>query len=168
MTASRRCGHPNFDGLEMTRRPAAQRQPNRDGDASSPTTRARHACFDGRSGEPVPDRWAPPTCSSSTTWSTTNHARSTGPYSMITQQPLGGKASSAASASADGEVWALETGAAYALQELADPTTPPAESRCTKAIVRARTSSQSLRVLIRECSLCLDVEALDAAGIDCT
>ncbi|HTO00736.1 MAG TPA: DNA-directed RNA polymerase subunit beta [Microthrixaceae bacterium] len=70
------------------------------------------------------------------------HARATGPYSMITQQPLGGKAQFGGQRFGEMEVWALEAyGAAYCLQELltSSPTTPSAASRSTRRSSRART-----------------------------
>ena len=101
------------------------------------------------------------------------HARSTGPYSMITQQPLGGKAQFGGQRFGEMEVWALEAyGAAYALQELltikSDDTT--GRVKVYEAIVKGEDIPEpgipeSFRVLIQEMrSLCLNVEALDAAG----
>jgi DNA-directed RNA polymerase subunit beta len=99
------------------------------------------------------------------------HARSTGPYSMITQQPLGGKAQFGGQRFGEMEVWALEAyGAAYALQELLTIKSDdvPVASRSTRPSSRARTSPsrhpESFKVLIKEMqSLCLNVEVLDAS-----
>ena len=69
------------------------------------------------------------------------HARSIGPYSLITQQPLGGKAQFGGQRFGEMEVWALEAyGAAYTLQELltSSPTTSKGGPRCTRRSSRAR------------------------------
>ncbi|MBT1035616.1 DNA-directed RNA polymerase subunit beta [Canibacter sp. lx-45] len=101
------------------------------------------------------------------------HARSTGPYSMITQQPLGGKAQFGGQRFGEMEVWALEAyGAAYALQELLTVKSDdiPGRVNAYEAIVRGENIPEpgvpeSFRVLMKEMqSLCLNVEALDAAG----
>jgi DNA-directed RNA polymerase subunit beta len=73
------------------------------------------------------------------------HARATGPYSLITQQPLGGKARTGGQRFGEMEVWALEAyGAAYILQELltVKSTMSRAGPRSTRAWSRARTSSR--------------------------
>jgi len=90
------------------------------------------------------------------------HARSTGPYSMITQQPLGGKAQFGGQRFGEMEVWALEAyGAAYALQELLTIKSDDvlAGSRCTRPSSRARTSPSRAsrspsRSSSRRCSPC--------------
>ncbi len=101
------------------------------------------------------------------------HARSTGPYSMITQQPLGGKAQFGGQRFGEMEVWAMEAyGAAYALQELLTVKSDDVQGRVRvyESIVRGEDLPQpgipeSFRVLMQEMrSLCLNVEALDAAG----
>jgi DNA-directed RNA polymerase subunit beta len=100
------------------------------------------------------------------------HARSTGPYSMITQQPLGGKAQFGGQRFGEMEVWALEAyGAAYALQEVLTIKSDDVQGRVKvyEAIVKGDNIPEpgipeSFRVLIKEMqSLCLNVEML-AAG----
>jgi DNA-directed RNA polymerase subunit beta len=95
------------------------------------------------------------------------HARSTGPYSLITQQPLGGKAQFGGQRFGEMEVWALEAyGAAYCLQELLTVKSDDVEGRAKiyEAIVKGDLDftpglPESVNVLIRELqSLCLNVE----------
>jgi len=97
------------------------------------------------------------------------HARSIGPYSLITQQPLGGKAQFGGQRFGEMEVWALEAyGAAYTLQELLTVKSDDVEgrSRVYEAIVKGEVPEEpglpeSFNVLVRELqSLCLDVELL--------
>ena len=99
------------------------------------------------------------------------HARSTGPYSMITQQPLGGKAQFGGQRFGEMEVWALEAyGAAYALQELLTIKSDDVRGRVKvyEAIVKGENIPEpgipeSFKVLIKEMqSLCLNVEMLSA------
>jgi DNA-directed RNA polymerase subunit beta len=101
------------------------------------------------------------------------HARSTGPYSMITQQPLGGKAQFGGQRFGEMEVWALEAyGAAYALQELLTIKSDDVLGRVKvyEAIVKGENIPEpgipeSFKVLIKEMqSLCLDVEVLGVSG----
>ncbi len=101
------------------------------------------------------------------------HARSTGPYSMITQQPLGGKAQFGGQRFGEMEVWALEAyGAAYALQELLTIKSDDVLGRVKvyEAIVKGENIPEpgipeSFKVLIKEMqSLCLDVEVLNDVG----
>jgi DNA-directed RNA polymerase subunit beta len=101
------------------------------------------------------------------------HARSTGPYSMITQQPLGGKAQFGGQRFGEMEVWALEAyGAAYALQELLTIKSDDVLGRVKvyEAIVKGDNIPEpgipeSFKVLIKEMqSLCLNVEVLSATG----
>jgi DNA-directed RNA polymerase subunit beta len=101
------------------------------------------------------------------------HARSTGPYSMITQQPLGGKAQFGGQRFGEMEVWALEAyGAAYALQELLTIKSDDVLGRVKvyEAIVKGENIPEpgipeSFKVLIKEMqSLCLDVEVLSTSG----
>jgi DNA-directed RNA polymerase subunit beta len=101
------------------------------------------------------------------------HARSTGPYSMITQQPLGGKAQFGGQRFGEMEVWALEAfGAAYALQELLTIKSDDVLGRVKvyEAIVKGENIPEpgipeSFKVLIKEMqSLCLDVEVLAIDG----
>src|SRR3712207_5758621 len=95
--------------------------PNRDGDRMVDST-GKAQLFDGRSGEPFPDPVAVGYMYILKLHHLVDdkiHARSTGPYSMITQQPLGGKAQFGGQRFGEMEVWAMEAyGAAYALQEL--------------------------------------------------
>ncbi|MHB1924586.1 MAG: DNA-directed RNA polymerase subunit beta, partial [Acidimicrobiales bacterium] len=101
------------------------------------------------------------------------HARSTGPYSMITQQPLGGKAQFGGQRFGEMEVWALEAyGAAYALQELLTIKSDDVLGRVKvyEAIVKGENIPEpgipeSFKVLIKEMqSLCLNVEVLAKSG----
>ncbi len=97
------------------------------------------------------------------------HARSTGPYSLITQQPLGGKAQFGGQRLGEMEVWALEAyGAAYTLQEMLTAKSDDVEGRAKiyEAIVKGDLDftpglPESVNVLIRELrGLCLDIELL--------
>ena len=101
------------------------------------------------------------------------HARSTGPYSMITQQPLGGKAQFGGQRFGEMEVWALEAyGAAYALQELLTIKSDDILGRVKvyEAIVKGENVPEpgipeSFKVLVKEMqSLCLNVEVLSSDG----
>ena len=101
------------------------------------------------------------------------HARSTGPYSMITQQPLGGKAQFGGQRFGEMEVWALEAyGAAYCLQELLTIKSDDVLGRVRvyEAIVKGENIPEpgipeSFKVLIKEMqALCLNVEVLSEAG----
>jgi len=149
--------------------------PNRDG-VQMVGSSGKARLFDGRSGEPFPypisvgymyilklhhlvdDKL---------------HARSTGPYSMITQQPLGGKAQFGGQRFGEMEVWALEAyGAAYALQELLTIKSDDVLGRVKvyEAIVKGENIPEpgipeSFKVLIKEMqSLCLNVEVLSSDG----
>ena len=97
------------------------------------------------------------------------HARSIGPYSLITQQPLGGKAQFGGQRFGEMEVWALEAyGASYTLQELLTVKSDDVEGRSQayEAIVKGEVPAEpglpeSFNVLVRELqSLCLDVELI--------
>ncbi|MDR0446607.1 MAG: DNA-directed RNA polymerase subunit beta [Oscillospiraceae bacterium] len=101
------------------------------------------------------------------------HARSTGPYSLVTQQPLGGKAQFGGQRFGEMEVWALEAyGAAYTLQEIltvkSDDTI--GRVRTYEAIVKGRNIPkpgvpESFKVLVKELqSLCLNMRVLDGEG----
>ena len=101
------------------------------------------------------------------------HARSTGPYSLVTQQPLGGKAQFGGQRFGEMEVWALEAyGAAYTLQEILTVKSDDVTGRVRtyEAIVKGENIPQpgvpeSFKVLIKELqSLCLDVRVLDKDG----
>ena len=101
------------------------------------------------------------------------HARSTGPYSLVTQQPLGGKAQFGGQRFGEMEVWALEAyGAAYTLQEILTVKSDDVTGRVRtyEAIVKGHNVPQpgvpeSFKVLVKELqSLCLDIQVLDADG----
>ena len=150
--------HPNRDGVRMI------------GD------KGKADLFDGRSGEPFP---APVSVGYMYILKLHHlvddkiHARSTGPYSMITQQPLGGKAQFGGQRFGEMEVWAMEAyGAAYALQELLTIKSDdvPGRVKVYEAIVKGENIPdsgipESFKVLIKEMqSLCLNVEVLSQDG----
>ncbi|MGP3971049.1 DNA-directed RNA polymerase subunit beta [Streptomyces sp. 6N223] len=150
--------------------------PNRDGDRLVlPSGKAR--LFDGRSGEPFPDPISVGYMYILKLHHLVDdklHARSTGPYSMITQQPLGGKAQFGGQRFGEMEVWALEAyGAAYALQELLTIKSDDVTGRVKvyEAIVKGENIPEpgipeSFKVLIKEMqSLCLNVEVLSSDGM---
>ncbi|MEV4438393.1 DNA-directed RNA polymerase subunit beta, partial [Streptomyces sp. NPDC049577] len=150
--------------------------PNRDGERMVlPSGKAR--MFDGRSGEPFPDPISVGYMYILKLHHLVDdklHARSTGPYSMITQQPLGGKAQFGGQRFGEMEVWALEAyGAAYALQELLTIKSDDVTGRVKvyEAIVKGENIPEpgipeSFKVLIKEMqSLCLNVEVLSSDGM---
>ena len=101
------------------------------------------------------------------------HARSTGPYSLVTQQPLGGKAQFGGQRFGEMEVWALEAyGAAYTLQEMLTVKSDDVQGRVNtyEAIVKGEPIEDpsipaSFRVLVKELqSLGLAVEAINESG----
>ena len=101
------------------------------------------------------------------------HARSTGPYSLVTQQPLGGKAQFGGQRFGEMEVWALEAyGAAYTLQEILTVKSDDVTGRVKtyEAIVKGNNVPkpgvpESFKVLVKELqSLCLDIKVLDENG----
>ena len=169
---------PVFDGAtnhEIERLLASSR-PNRDGDVLV-DEHGKATLFDGRSGEPykypisvgymymlklhhlVDEKI---------------HARSTGPYSMITQQPLGGKAQFGGQRFGEMEVWAMQAyGAAYTLQELLTIKSDDVVGRVKvyEAIVKGDNIPdpgipESFKVLLKELqSLCLNVEVLSTDGV---
>ncbi len=103
------------------------------------------------------------------------HARSTGPYSLVTQQPLGGKAQFGGQRFGEMEVWALEAyGAAYTLQEILTVKSDDVTGRVKtyEAIVKGHNIPkpgvpESFKVLVKELqSLCLDVRVLDKDGAE--
>ena len=103
------------------------------------------------------------------------HARSTGPYSLVTQQPLGGKAQFGGQRFGEMEVWAMEAyGAAYTLQEILTVKSDDVTGRVKtyEAIVKGNNIPQpgvpeSFKVLVKELqSLCLDVRVLDENGAE--
>ena len=173
-----RVATPVFDGLEGPELSGLLKsvRPNADGNRLIDTD-GKARLFDGRTGEPfaepisvgykyilklhhlVDDKI---------------HARSTGPYSMITQQPLGGKAQFGGQRFGEMEVWALEAyGAAYALQELLTIKSDDVVGRVKvyEAIVKGENIPEpgipeSFKVLIKEMqSLCLNVEVLSSDGM---
>jgi DNA-directed RNA polymerase subunit beta len=103
------------------------------------------------------------------------HARATGPYSLVTQQPLGGKAQFGGQRFGEMEVWALEAyGAAYTLQEILTVKSDDVTGRVKtyEAIVKGLNVPkpgvpESFKVLIKELqSLCLDMKVLDKDGAE--
>lgn len=168
---------PVFDGVEQDTLMGLLNHtlPNRDGERLI-NSDGKARLFDGRSGEPFPY----PIAVGYTYMLKLHHlvddkihARSTGPYSMITQQPLGGKAQFGGQRFGEMEVWALEAyGAAYALQELLTIKSDDMKGRVSvvNSIVKGEDIPEagipeSFRVLIYEMrSLCLNVEALDIEG----
>ncbi|MBX6387537.1 MAG: DNA-directed RNA polymerase subunit beta [Frankia sp.] len=150
--------------------------PNRDGvQLIGSSGKAR--LFDGRTGEPYPYPVAVGYIYILKLLHLVDdkiHARSTGPYSMITQQPLGGKAQFGGQRFGEMEVWALEAyGAAYALQELLTIKSDDVHGRVKvyEAIVKGENIPEpgipeSFKVLIKEMqSLCLNVEVLSSDGV---
>ncbi|REE98112.1 DNA-directed RNA polymerase subunit beta [Thermomonospora umbrina] len=150
--------------------------PNRDGARMvGPGGKAR--LFDGRTGEPFKDPISVGYIYILKLLHLVDdkiHARSTGPYSMITQQPLGGKAQFGGQRFGEMEVWALEAyGAAYALQELLTIKSDDVLGRVKvyEAIVKGENIPEpgipeSFKVLIKEMqSLCLNVEVLSSDGM---
>ncbi len=150
--------------------------PNRDGDQMvGPTGKAQ--LFDGRSGEPYPGKVSVGYIYILKLLHLVDdkiHARSTGPYSMITQQPLGGKAQFGGQRFGEMEVWAMQAyGAAYALQELLTIKSDDVLGRVKvyEAIVKGENIPEpgipeSFKVLIKEMqSLCLNVEVLSSDGM---
>jgi DNA-directed RNA polymerase subunit beta len=149
--------------------------PNRDGERLVAED-GKAVLFDGRSGEPFPDKVSVGYMYILKLHHLVDdkiHARSTGPYSMITQQPLGGKAQFGGQRFGEMEVWALEAyGAAYALQELLTIKSDDVVGRVKvyEAIVKGENIPEpgipeSFKVLVKEMqSLCLNVEVLSSDG----
>ncbi|MGH1563639.1 DNA-directed RNA polymerase subunit beta [Mumia sp. DW29H23] len=149
--------------------------PNRDGDRMVGRD-GKAQLFDGRTGEPFPDPISVGYMYILKLHHLVDdkiHARSTGPYSMITQQPLGGKAQFGGQRFGEMEVWALEAyGAAYALQELLTIKSDDILGRVKvyEAIVKGENVPEpgipeSFKVLVKEMqSLCLNVEVLSSDG----
>jgi len=169
---------PVFDGLEEEGLAGllTTTLPNRDGARMvGPNGKAR--LFDGRSGEPFPDPISVGYMYILKLHHLVDdkiHARSTGPYSMITQQPLGGKAQFGGQRFGEMEVWALEAyGAAYTLQELLTIKSDdvPGRVKVYEAIVKGENIPdsgipESFKVLLKEMqSLCLNVEVLSSDGV---
>jgi len=149
--------------------------PNSDGQTLV-DERGKAVLFDGRSGEPFEEPVAVGHIYIMKLLHLVDdkiHARSTGPYSMITQQPLGGKAQFGGQRFGEMEVWALEAyGSAYALQELLTIKSDDVLGRVKvyEAIVKGENIPEpgipeSFKVLIKEMqSLALNVEVLSAEG----
>jgi len=149
--------------------------PNRDGNRLI-GEKGKANLFDGRSGEPFPDPVSVGYMYILKLHHLVDdkiHARSTGPYSMITQQPLGGKAQFGGQRFGEMEVWAMEAyGAAYALQELLTIKSDdvPGRVKVYEAIVKGENIPdsgipESFKVLVKEMqSLCLNVEVLSQDG----
>lgn len=149
--------------------------PNRDGDVLVDAD-GKAMLFDGRSGEPFP---YPVTVGYMYIMKLHHlvddkiHARSTGPYSMITQQPLGGKAQFGGQRFGEMECWAMQAyGAAHTLQELLTIKSDDTVGRVKvyEAIVKGENIPEpgipeSFKVLLKELqSLCLNVEVLSSDG----
>ncbi|WP_251153530.1 DNA-directed RNA polymerase subunit beta [Cellulosimicrobium sp. Marseille-Q4280] len=169
---------PVFDGLQEDALTGllSSTIPNRDGDRMvGGDGKAR--LFDGRSGEPFPEPVSVGYMYILKLHHLVDdkiHARSTGPYSMITQQPLGGKAQFGGQRFGEMEVWALEAyGAAYTLQELLTIKSDdvPGRVKVYEAIVKGENIPdsgipESFKVLLKEMqSLCLNVEVLSSDGV---
>jgi len=168
---------PVFDGAreEELQGLLSSVQPNRDGEVLvNPDGKA--VLYDGRSGEPFP---YPVTVGYMYILKLHHlvddkiHARSTGPYSMITQQPLGGKAQFGGQRFGEMECWAMQAyGAAYTLQELLTIKSDDTVGRVKvyEAIVKGENIPEpgipeSFKVLLKELqSLCLNVEVLSSDG----
>lgn len=168
---------PVFDGAtnEEIAGLLGNSRPNRDGDVMVDEN-GKATLFDGRSGEPFP---YPVSVGYMYILKLHHlvdekiHARSTGPYSMITQQPLGGKAQFGGQRFGEMEVWAMQAyGAAYTLQELLTIKSDDVVGRVKvyEAIVKGENIPdpgipESFKVLLKELqSLCLNVEILSADG----
>lgn len=168
---------PVFDGAQEGELEGllASTLPNRDGDVMV-NAQGKAELFDGRSGEPFP---YPVTVGYMYILKLHHlvddkiHARSTGPYSMITQQPLGGKAQFGGQRFGEMECWAMQAyGAAYTLQELLTIKSDDTVGRVKvyEAIVKGENIPEpgipeSFKVLLKELqSLCLNVEVLSSDG----
>jgi DNA-directed RNA polymerase subunit beta len=148
---------------------------NRDGERMVEET-GKARLIDGRSGEPFPEPVAVGYIYILKLLHLVDdkiHARSTGPYSMITQQPLGGKAQFGGQRFGEMECWAMQAyGAAYALQELLTIKSDDIVGRVKvyEAIVKGENIPEpgipeSFKVLLKELqSLCLNVEVLSSDG----
>jgi DNA-directed RNA polymerase subunit beta len=176
--AKTRVATPVFDGAKEDEITGllSSTYPNRDG-VRLVGKDGKARLYDGRTGEPLPA----PVAVGYTYIIKLNHlvddkihARSTGPYSMITQQPLGGKAQFGGQRFGEMEVWALEAyGAAYALQELLTIKSDDVLGRVKvyEAIVKGENIPEpgipeSFKVLVKEMqSLCLNVEVLSSDGV---
>ncbi|MGX7824261.1 DNA-directed RNA polymerase subunit beta [Actinokineospora sp. 24-640] len=168
---------PVFDGAKETELMGllAATRPNRDGERMVGAD-GKAQLFDGRSGEPFPHPVAVGYMYILKLLHLVDdkiHARSTGPYSMITQQPLGGKAQFGGQRFGEMECWAMQAyGAAYTLQELLTIKSDDVLGRVKvyEAIVKGENIPEpgipeSFKVLLKELqSLCLNVEVLSSDG----
>lgn len=172
-----RVATPVFDGVRADEIDGLLKStlPNRDGDVLV-NEFGKAQLFDGRTGEPFPDPISVGYMYMLKLHHLVDdkiHARSTGPYSMVTQQPLGGKAQFGGQRFGEMEVWALEAyGASHTLQEMLTIKSDDTVGRIAvyEAIVKGENLPdpgipESFKVLIEEMrSLCLNVEALDSEG----
>ena len=168
---------PVFDGVELDEVTGLLQSalPNRDGDRMVGSD-GKAKLFDGRTGEPFPGPIAVGymyILKLNHLVDDKIHARSTGPYSMITQQPLGGKAQFGGQRFGEMECWAMQAyGAAYALQELLTIKSDDILGRVKvyEAVVKGENIPEpgipeSFKVLLKELqSLCLNVEVLSSDG----
>ena len=169
---------PVFDGVrpDVIRGLLSTTLPDRDGNKLvGPDGKAQ--LFDGRTGEPFPKPISVGYMYMLKLHHLVDdkiHARSTGPYSMITQQPLGGKAQFGGQRFGEMEVWALEAyGAAYTLHEMMTVKSDDVDGRVRVygAIVKGQNLPpagipESFKVLLKEMqSLALNVEVLNADGV---
>ncbi len=168
---------PVFDGArdEELQGLLGSTLPNRDGDVMVGGD-GKATLYDGRSGEPFPYPVAVGYMYILKLHHLVDekiHARSTGPYSMITQQPLGGKAQFGGQRFGEMECWAMQAyGAAYTLQELLTIKSDDVVGRVKvyEAIVKGENIPEpgipeSFKVLLKELqSLCLNVEVLSSDG----
>jgi len=172
-----RVATPVFDGVMADEIDGllASTLPNRDGETMV-NRQGKAMLFDGRTGELFPEPISVGYMYMLKLHHLVDdkiHARSTGPYSMVTQQPLGGKAQFGGQRFGEMEVWALEAyGASHTLQEMLTIKSDDTVGRVKvyEAIVKGDNVPEpgipeSFKVLIQEMrSLCLNVEALDSAG----
>ena len=176
--ADSRLATPVFDGAteEEIQGLLDNGRPNRDGEKLI-SSEGKTQLFDGRTGEPFPQEVGVGYMYMLKLHHLVDdkiHARSTGPYSMITQQPLGGKAQFGGQRFGEMEVWAMEAyGAAWALQELLTIKSDdvPGRVKVYEAIVKGENIPEpgipeSFKVLVKEMkSLCLNVEVLNLSLI---
>jgi DNA-directed RNA polymerase subunit beta len=176
--AGTRVATPVFDGAreDEIHGLLASALPNSDGQQLV-SVDGKAQLFDGRTGQPYPEEITVGYMYILKLHHLVDdkiHARSTGPYSMITQQPLGGKAQFGGQRFGEMEVWALEAyGAAYTLQELLTIKSDDVLGRVKvyEAIVKGENIPEpgipeSFKVLVKEMqSLCLNVEVLSSEGV---
>ncbi|WP_314688382.1 DNA-directed RNA polymerase subunit beta [uncultured Bifidobacterium sp.] len=169
---------PVFDGVrpDVLKGLLRTTLPNRDGNKLVGED-GKATLFDGRTGEPFPRPISVGYMYMLKLHHLVDdkiHARSTGPYSMITQQPLGGKAQFGGQRFGEMEVWALEAyGAAYTLHEMMTTKSDDVDGRVRAygAIVKGENLPpagipESFKVLLKEMqSLALNVEVLNAEGV---